>query len=51
VAAAVRYAYRQGGASAEGACTPPDTEEDWCVGADVPDAAFTDAWEIFESWN
>jgi hypothetical protein len=51
LAAAIHYAYRQGGASAEGACTPPDTDEDWCQGADVPDAAFTDAWEIFEHWE
>lgn len=51
LAAAIRYGYRQGGASAEGACTPPDTDEDWCLGADVPDAVFTNAWETFESWN
>jgi hypothetical protein len=50
IAAAIRYAYREGGASPAGACTPPDTEEDWCQGADVPGAAFTDTWEIFEHW-
>ncbi len=24
---------------------------DWCPGGDVAGAAFTDAWEIFDSWN
>ena len=51
VAAAIRYAYAQGGGSPEGACSPPDSDEDWCQGADVPGAAFTDAWETFEHWN
>jgi hypothetical protein len=51
VAAAIHYAYRQGGASAEGACSPPGSSEDWCGGADVPGAAFTDAWQTFEHWN
>ena len=51
IAAAIHYAYRQGGASPEGACSPPDSSEDWCNGADVPGAAFTDAWETFEHWN
>lgn len=50
VASAIHYAYREGGASPEGACSPPGSEENWCVGADVPGAAFTDAWETFESW-
>jgi len=51
IGAAIHDAYRQGGASPEGACTPPDSGEDWCRGADVPGAAFTDAWETFEHWN
>ncbi len=51
LAAAIHYAYRQGGGSPDGACTPPDTEEDWCQGADVPGAAFTDAWDAFERWG
>ena len=51
IAAAIHYAYRQGGASPEGACSPPGSGEDWCQGADVPNAAFTDAWETFEQWN
>ncbi len=51
IAAAIHYAYRQGGASPEGACSPPGSGEDWCQGADVPGAAFTDAWETFEHWN
>src|SRR5436305_668950 len=51
IGAAIQYAYRQGGASAEGACSPPDSGQDWCDGADVPGAAFTDAWQTFENWN
>jgi hypothetical protein len=51
LAAAIHYAYRQGGGSPDGACTPPDTDEDWCQGAEVPGAAFTDAWEAFTHWN
>ena len=51
IAAAIHDAYRQGGASPEGACSPPGSGEDWCQGADVPGAAFTDAWETFEHWN
>ena len=51
IGAAIQYAYRQGGASAEGACSPPDSGQDWCDGADVPGAAFTDAWHTFENWN
>jgi len=51
IAAAIHYAYRQGGGSPEGACSTPGSGEDWCQGADVPDAAFTDAWETFEHWN
>ena len=51
IAAAIHYGYRQGGASPEGACSPPGSGEDWCQGADVPGAAFTDAWETFEHWN
>ena len=50
LAAAIHYAYGPGG-SADGACTPPDSAEDWCQGADVPDAAFTGAWEVFEHWG
>ena len=51
IASAIHYAYRQGAASPEGACSPPGSEEDWCAGADVPGAAFTDAWQTFESWR
>ena len=51
LAGAIHYAYRQGGASAQGACSPPGSGDDWCAGGDVADAAFTDAWRIFESWD
>jgi len=49
IAAAVRNAYRQGGASPFGACGAPGTVEDWCNG-EVPGAAFTEAWRGFDSW-
>jgi hypothetical protein len=51
LAAAIHYGYRQGGASPEGACSPPDSGVDWCTGGTVPDAAFIDNWQMFESWN
>ena len=35
IASAIHYAYRQGGASAEGACSPPGSDEDWCRGGDA----------------
>lgn len=46
IAATVRWAYRQGGASPVGACGAPGEAEDWCDGS-VPGAAFTDAWADF----
>src|SRR6266496_5534934 len=51
LASAIHYAYRQGGASPEGACAPPDSGEDSCTGGDVAGATFTDAWQVFESWG
>jgi hypothetical protein len=51
IASAIHYAYREGGASAEGACSPPDSGIDWCAGGDVPDATFDPRWAMFESWN
>jgi hypothetical protein len=50
IASAIHYAYRQGGASPAGACAPPGGERDWCDGADVPGAAFTEAWDSFSDW-
>jgi hypothetical protein len=50
IAAAIRDAYRQGGASPVGACGAPGTGEDWCSGQ-VPGATFTDAWAMFRSWD
>ena len=48
---AIRYAYRPGLASSNLACRPPGGSTDWCLGADVPGAAFTTEWETFERWN
>lgn len=50
IASAIHYAYREGAASPEGACSPPGGEQDWCLGAEVSGAGFTDAWETFEHW-
>jgi hypothetical protein len=44
---AIGDAYRQGGASPVGACHAPGSDVDWCAGAVVPGAAFTDAWRDF----
>jgi hypothetical protein len=50
IAAAVHYAYRQGGASPVGACGVPGSAEDWCNGS-VPGAAFTESWADFGTWD
>lgn len=50
LAESIHYAYRQGGASPVGACGPPGAEVDWCAGASVPGAAFTEAWSRF-TWR
>jgi hypothetical protein len=50
IAAAVHYAYREGGASPVGACGPPGGGGYWCNGS-VSGAAFTDAWSGFTSWG
>ena len=44
IASAIHYAYRQGGASAEGACSPPESGEDWCRGGDVGERPSTRGW-------
>jgi hypothetical protein len=49
IAEAVANAYREGGASPVGACGAPGSGDDWC-NADVPDAAFTEAWHDFGDW-
>jgi hypothetical protein len=51
IASAIHYAYRQGGASPEGACSPPGSGEDWCRGGDVAGATFDARWQMFESWD
>jgi len=49
---AIRGAYRQKGlASANFACRPPGGTTDWCMGADIPGAAFTSEWETFLRWR
>lgn len=45
---AIGDAYRNGGASPVGACHAPGSAVDWCSGAVVPGAAFTDAWRDFD---
>jgi hypothetical protein len=52
IGAAIRDAYRTKGlASANRACRPPGGTTDWCMGADVPGATFTTAWETFLRWS
>jgi hypothetical protein len=51
IASAIHYAYREGGASPEGACSPPGSGEDWCRGGDVAGATFDARWQMFESWD
>jgi hypothetical protein len=51
IAEAIHYAYGPGLASAQGACSPPGSNLDWCTGGDVPGAAFTEAWSIFGFWG
>jgi hypothetical protein len=51
IAAAIRYSYRPGIGSSNLACMPPGSATDWCRGADIPGAVFTDAWTTFRRWN
>jgi hypothetical protein len=51
IAAAIRDAYRPGIGSSNYACRAPGSAVDWCVGADIPGAAFTHEWETFGRWN
>ena len=48
---AIRFGYRPGLASANLACRPPGGATDWCLGANIQDAAFTTDWEAFARWN
>lgn len=50
LAEALRWAYRQGNASPAGACGVPGSNENWCQ-SEREDASFTDAWEIFKTWE
>jgi hypothetical protein len=47
MAEAIGNAYREGGASPVGACHAAGSDVDWCTGAVVADAAFTNAWRDF----
>lgn len=53
IASALADTFRQGGGSADGACRPPETDENWCaLGVELdPPAAFTDEWDLFRSWD
>jgi hypothetical protein len=51
IGTAIRLSYRPGLGFSSRACVEPASSTDWCGGADVPGAAFTDAWRIFERWN
>jgi hypothetical protein len=46
MAEAIHYSFRQGGASAIGACHPPGSELNWCDGMRA-EAAFTESWSSF----
>ena len=48
---AIRFAYRPGLVNAIGACRPPGSSSDWCQGAEISGATFTEAWATFEHWN
>lgn len=50
MASAIHYAYRQGGASPAGACSVPESGENWCDGA-REGAVFTEVWETLKSWD
>jgi hypothetical protein len=51
IGASIRYAYAPGETSAHDACSPPGTTEDFCTGAAVPGAFFTDAWAQIARWD
>jgi hypothetical protein len=51
IGSAIRDAYGPDHASAKDACGEPGTTEDFCTGADVPDAFFTDAWAEIADWD
>jgi hypothetical protein len=51
IAEAVRDGYGTHDASPNGACGPAGTGQNWCTGAEVPDAFFTDAWADISSWD
>jgi len=50
IAEAIRFAYRQGGASPVGACHVPSTEASWCD-MQREGAEFVDYWSGFGSWE
>lgn len=50
IASALRWGYRQGGASPAGICGPPESGENWCNGG-RDGATFTEQWETFSRWD
>jgi hypothetical protein len=50
LAMSIRGAYEPGSRSALGACTTPGTTTNWCR-MTRPRARFTEAWEIFDTWD
>jgi hypothetical protein len=51
IANAIHDGYGTHDASPNGACGAIGTDENWCVGADVPGAFFTDAWAEIAHWD
>ncbi len=51
IGAAIRDSYKRGLVWSNAACRPPQGPTDFCLGADVPNAGFTNAWRTFERWS
>ncbi len=51
IAHAIADGYGMHDASAKRACGAGETGEDWCTGADVPGAFFTEAWAEIAHWD
>jgi hypothetical protein len=51
IAEALRDGYGTHDAAPKRACGALGTGENWCIGADVPEAAFTEAWAQAARWD
>lgn len=51
IGGAIRDGYGTHDASPKRACVDSETGRDWCVGGDVPDAVFTEAWADAARWD